>query len=78
MRPVALLSAPYYSDTVTWMKLNYPVKKIEGRTVTLLSGEVYHIVTRIEDMEGMEFSGYVIAPNYRSLVDEIKVRIKHE
>ncbi len=78
---VAVLSCRFH-DTLYWLVYVHIgkryVKEIneQCRRVEDTSEDLYYIVSRDEHALGMEFDRYLIAPDYHSLEDTVKSRIR--
>ena len=65
-------------ETIDWLKSQYKVREINGaqRRITMENGDVYIIVTLPEHARACEFHKYIVAPNYFTLEDEVRTRIR--
>jgi hypothetical protein len=76
-KPVAVVSSNYY-ETLNWIRNNWDVvaeDQINNR-IRLKDGRTLVIINNREGALGWEFSDYLIAPNYSTLVDVVKSRIR--
>lgn len=77
MRPIAVVYN-HIHETLKWIQFLVPVKSSNlcDREVMLENGKRLILINNFEQARGMEFSDYLIAPNYYDLLMEVKSRIK--
>lgn len=77
MLPIAILSSNI-DRTVEWLKKEYDIKTINlmERRITLINDQVLIIVTNSTMLLGYEFAGYRRAPDFETLEDLVKLRVK--
>lgn len=77
MKPVAVLSSNL-ETTIEWLKGfgECEVKLAERKVIFNKSKRVYVIIQNIEQAYAWEFSTYICAPDYFTLEDVVKTRIK--
>jgi len=76
-KPIAVLSSNF-SETLQWMKKEFKIKRIlmVSKIVITEDDKEYIIVSKTEQVRGWELAGYIIAPDYESLEQEVKSRIR--
>lgn len=77
-KPVAVLGNNRH-ETIVWMKREIKVMPLDGpdgRMWVDKDGQQYWIVEDERQTKGVEFSDYMKTPNYASLEDAVKTRIR--
>lgn len=78
MKPIVILSSNFH-QTLQWALSRYEgitAANISQRWLKDKNGQEYYIIDRPEQIYGFEISGYVKAPDFQSLEDIVKLRIR--
>lgn len=79
LKPIAVV-ADNISTALDWLRKQYgdEIRKVnmQNRRIDLYNGMTYVIVINKEQARGFEFSSMVVAPDYESLIDTVKRRIR--
>ena len=78
MKQVAVLSSNLEASLV-WLKDQFKCKRFLATSRIFISEDDtrYFIVSISEHIKGMEFDNYIKAPDYYSLEDDLKSRIRN-
>jgi len=76
-KPIAVLSSNL-TQSLEWLRSRYEIETIDilNRWCRAKNGTEYYIVSNYNHMIGFEFSGYIKAPDFETLEDLVKTRIK--
>lgn len=77
MKPIAVLSSNL-EQTSNWIRETQQIVTINKmqRSFTNKQGTIFIVIMNMNQVEGWEFSVYLIAPDYYSLLDIVKERIR--
>lgn len=76
--PIAILSSNY-NKTIDWINKEYDVKEINvtERRITLVNGDILVIISHMAMLLGYEFDSYRKAPDFETLENLVKLRIRN-
>lgn len=76
-KPIAILSNNW-AASIEWLRKTRKIITINAAQKTLWDDcdQMYKIVNRLEDITAHEFSSYMRAPDFWTLEDKIKERIR--
>jgi len=64
--------------TINWLRLTVlegkPIKVNHERNFVECGDTAYHIINRKEQAYGFRFDGYLVAPDYESVLDVVRTR----
>jgi len=74
-RPIAVLSSNL-TQSIEWLRSRYEINYISKRWCKDINGNEYFIVSKREHIMAFEFSDYIKAPDFKTLEDLVKTRIR--
>jgi len=76
MKPIAVITNNI-AGTMEYMKKNYDIVAVDMARKTLLTKEItYVLISSVEEALAWEFSGYIVAPNFITLIDVVRLRVR--